>query len=117
MTLRSIPELIADVRQNLRCISAEQAQQEISKLNNALLLDVREPQEAMEHPVAGASNIPRGVLEMQMLQRFNQPDLAIYIHCATGIRASLAAEQLQRVGYNNVSVITCDLETICTKIQ
>jgi phage shock protein E len=32
---------------------------------------------------------------------------AIFLHCATGGRASFAAEQLTRLGYTNVSAIIC----------
>ena len=37
----------------------------------------------------------------------------IYLHCATGGRATLAAEQLQRIGYNKVTVISCKAENVC----
>jgi rhodanese-related sulfurtransferase len=35
------------------------------------------------------------------------------LHCATGARAIFSAEQLKRVGYLNVSVITSSLDDIC----
>ena len=40
-------------------------------------------------------------------------NLAIFIHCATGARAIFAAEQLARVGYQNVWAITCPLDETC----
>lgn len=115
--LISIPDLMTEVRKDLRLISIKAAKDEMAKLDHAVLLDVREPQEVIEQPVIGAVNIPRGVLEMQSVQRFSDSETPIYIHCATGIRASLAAEQLQRVGYTHVSVITCDLETLCGQMN
>ncbi len=50
---------------------------------------------------------------MKMLQMHPDENLAIFIHCATGARATLSAEQLKRVGYKNVWVITCMLDDIC----
>ena len=38
----------------------------------------------------------------------------IYLHCASGARATLGAEALTRVGYENVTVITCDANQICS---
>ena len=38
----------------------------------------------------------------------------IYVHCASGTRATLGAEALTRVGYENVTVITCDANQICS---
>lgn len=110
--LKPILELIQEVRIKLRCITAQQAMTEVHN-NNGLLLDVRETTEVSDRQTPSSVNIPRGVLEMNMLTSYPNPDLPIYIHCATGARASLAAEQLQRIGYLKVSVITCNLETIC----
>lgn len=110
--LKSIPELIQEIRQQLRCVTAAEARQEIAT-NNGLMIDVREPNEVADRAAEGAINIPRGVLEMRMSQMHPDPHTAIYIHCATGARATLSAEQLQRIGYTNIAVITCDLETVC----
>jgi phage shock protein E len=110
--LKPILELIQEVRIKLRCVTAQQAMTEVHN-NNGLLLDVRETSEVSEKQTPSSVNVPRGVLEMNMLTSYPNPDLPIYIHCATGARASLAAEQLQRIGYLKVSVITCDLETVC----
>lgn len=110
--LKTIPELIHEIRQDLRCVTMAEARSEMAA-NAGLLIDVREPAEVAEKAAEGAINIPRGVLEMRMSQLHPDPNTAIYIHCATGARATLAAEQLKRIGYNNVAVITCDLETVC----
>jgi rhodanese-related sulfurtransferase len=53
---------------------------------------------------------------MKMLQMHPDENLAIFIHCATGARATFAAEQLNRVGYNNVWVITCKFDDICCSL-
>ena len=49
---------------------------------------------------------------MKMLKMYPDENLAIFIHCATGARATFAAEQLTRVGYKNVWVVTCVLDEI-----
>jgi len=114
--LTSIPELLQQVCPQITRITAEQALP-ILKQNNSMLIDVREPNEAAQQPVTGSINIPRGILEMKMLTLYPDEDKLIVIHCATSARASLAAEQLQRIGYKNVSVISCKLETICECFQ
>lgn len=111
-TLKTIPELVADIRPTMRCLSAVEATKEMSE-NHGLFIDVREPTEVAEHPAPSSINIPRGVIEMKILEQHPDPDMPIYIHCATGARATLAAEQLQRLGYKKVTVITCDLESVC----
>lgn len=110
--LKTLPEIIAQAKASLILVSAQEAVQ-LSKHKNSLIIDVREPSEFAEKSAEGVINIPRGLLEMKMLQMHPDEDLAIFIHCATGARATFAAEQLKRVGYNNVSVITSSLDDIC----
>jgi len=110
--LKTIPEIIAQARQSLNIITAADAAEKC-KQENGIIIDVREPTEFAEKSGNGIINIPRGLLEMKMLQMHPDENLAIFIHCATGARATLSAEQLKRVGYKNVWVITCMLDDIC----
>ncbi len=63
--------------------------------------------EVAGNPIPGSVNFPRGLLEMKMLEHCQDADTPIYVHCASGARATLAAEQLQRLGYSKVSAISC----------
>ncbi len=110
--LKTIPEVIAQAKTELIIVSAEKAVK-LAEQANGLIIDVREPSEYAERSANGVINIPRGLLEMKMLQMHPNEDLAIFIHCATGARAVFSAEQLKRVGYKNVSVITSSLDDIC----
>lgn len=109
--LLPVGDLIKQVKQNIRCIEASTAAAERDK-NNGLLVDVREPAEHLATPANGAINIPRGLLEMKMMEIEKDPTRPIYLHCATSARAALGAEQLKRVGYENVTVITCSIDKI-----
>ncbi len=109
--LRNISEILEEVKRSVRCIGAKQAAAEQFQ-NQGLIIDVRESPEHLASPAAGAINIPRGLLEMKMLEIEKDHRRPIYLHCATSARAILAAEQLQRVGYENVTVITCDVDII-----
>ena len=110
--LKTIPEIIATVRENITVVTAEEAVK-LSKQNNGVFIDVREPSEYTQQAGKGIINIPRGLLEMKMLQMYPNENQPIYLHCATGARAMLSAEQLQRVGYLNVSVVTVSIDDIC----
>lgn len=109
--LKSIPQLVQEASANVRKISAAQAQQEMADIE-PLFIDVREPVEFQKQAVPGCVNIPRGVLEMQLVEREKDPQRPIYLHCATSGRATFAAEQLARVGYENVTVISCKFADI-----
>lgn len=109
--LKTIPDLLSEVKANVRCMSADLAVKEREK-NNGLLIDVREPSEHAAKPAVGAINIPRGLVEMKLMEIEKDSHRPIYLHCATSARAMLSAEQLARVGYSNVTVITCDIDKI-----
>jgi phage shock protein E len=99
----SVQELVAQAKKSVQSVSAEQA----FSHKDALFVDVREPAEVAASKVENSIPIPRGVLEMNIAKHCSDPEQAIYLHCASGGRATLAAEQLQRIGYKNVKAISC----------
>lgn len=111
MMLKPMSELLQQAAQNVQLITAQKAAEEL-KQNKGLLIDVRESAEHFASPAVGAINIPRGVLEMKIMEIEKDPERPIYLHCASSLRATLAAEQLARVGYTNVNVITCKMDEV-----
>lgn len=109
--LKTIPELLKEASKNVRTITAEQAFAEVAK-NKGMLIDIREPAEFSASSVTGAINIPRGLLEMKVLELVKEENSAIYLHCASSVRATFGAESLMRVGYTNVTVISCKFDAI-----
>lgn len=113
--LENIPKLIEEIRRNLNLITAKEAAKKVTS-ERGILLDVREPSEVESKPTKADINIARGLLEAKMPQQFPDENLPIYIHCASGARATFAAEQLKRIGYKNVWVITCQVDEIIAAI-
>ena len=114
--LKTVPELIALAKENTHIQTAAQALPECLA-TKGVLIDVREVDEFKQKSIIEAVNIPRGILEMQMLKQFPDENTPIYIHCATGGRAALAAEQLQRIGYKKVTAISCHFKDIYQESQ
>ena len=110
--LFTLPQLIAKYTADVRCIDAESATAEIAK-NQGILIDLREPGEVAVKAATGTINIPRGVLEMKISDLASSPATPIYLHCAGGGRARLAAEQLMRMGYENATAIGCGIDRVC----
>ncbi|ASP47291.1 rhodanese-like domain-containing protein [Cognaticolwellia beringensis] len=98
----SVPELVEQAKKLVNCVSAAEA----FKSKSATFIDVREPEECTASPVENSITIPRGVLEMNIAKHCTDAEMEIYVHCASGGRAALAAEQLQRIGYKNVKAIS-----------
>jgi len=106
--LINIETLLGKIKPTFTKLSAAQGLSECAE-KRGILIDLREPQESADAPVKDAINIPRGILEMSMLKRFPDPELPIYLHCASGVRAVLSAEQLTRIGYKNITVLACNV--------
>ncbi len=64
--LVTLPELIAKARAHLRCLDAETALKEI-QATGGTMIDVREPVELETSPAPYSVNIPRGILEMKVM--------------------------------------------------
>jgi rhodanese-related sulfurtransferase len=107
----TLNEIVTHIRQQIPHLDSETAALR-RRADHGLLIDVREPSEHSEHNTPEAINIPRGVLEMKLIAL--EPDLTrpIYLHCASTVRAALSAEQLRRVGYENLFVVTGELSDI-----
>lgn len=82
-------------------ISYKRLQEMMNKNKDAILLDVRSPQEFNEGHLPGAVNIPLYDLEKQLNKLPNRQCLII-IYCASGHRSKQAKEKLEKIGYENV---------------
>ena len=109
--LKTVPELVAEARTHLRCVDATTAMAEI-RANGGTIVDVREPVEVSNLAAPRSVHIPRGILEMKIGEAVPDAGHPLYLHCATGGRATLAAQQLVNMGYENVSVVTCPANTV-----
>ena len=109
--LKTVPELVAEARAELRCVDATTAMEEI-RGNGGTIVDVRELVEVHNLTAPMSIHIPRGILEMKIGEAIPDESHPIYLHCATGGRATLAAQQLLKMGYTQVSVVTCPAGTV-----
>ena len=74
---------------------------EIYKRENAILIDVRMPDEYREKHIEGAINIP--IYEIDNLKNeIIDKDKVILLYCKTGKRSKIVKEILMQNGYRNV---------------
>ncbi|PZS16393.1 MAG: molybdopterin-synthase adenylyltransferase MoeB [Acidimicrobiales bacterium] len=93
-------ELLAEAKSEIREVDPAGAE---GRLEEAVFLDVREPDEHDQGAVPGALHIPRGFLESQVESRIADHDQPIVAYCASGARSAFAAQTLSRLGYTNVA--------------
>ena len=102
---RTAAEMVTEAKAQVRAIAPEEA----FALGDALFVDVRDPAEvAASGKVAGAVNVPRGMLEFRAdpASSYHDPALdperTVVLYCASGGRAALAGKVLQELGYVDV---------------
>ncbi len=98
-------DLLKQARENLTIVSSEN----ISNLqaNGATLLDVREPGEFNLGHLPQAVHIPRGLLEFMVGNHpaLQDPKSPLVVYCKNGGRSTLAADLLQRMGFENITML------------
>ncbi len=97
-------ELITAAKAAGNCLTAEQAAARAHE-SGVLVLDIREPAEHEASAIPVAVHIPRGVLEFKITEACDDKSREIVIHCGGGGRASLAAQSLKSMGYENVHIV------------
>ncbi len=97
-------EMLAEAKAAVREIDPAQAEQELSA-DNAVVLDVREPDEYEQGALPGAVHIPRGTLETSVEGRIPDKSSHLVVYCAGGTRSAFAAKTLQELGYTDVSSV------------
>lgn len=106
-------QLVAEARSRIREISVQQLLSGVEE--DAVLIDVREPEEYSADRIPGSINIPRGVLEAEVEPRpemggvtapeLRDRDRPIYLYCRSGGRSALAADSLQKMGFTRVASV------------
>jgi rhodanese-related sulfurtransferase len=96
----------------VRTIGMEDYRKIVEHPGEALIIDVREPQEYAAGHVPGAINIPRGLIETQIWNHLGKADVEhpIVLQCQSGRRATLAAQTLGELGFTQTSAVIMNLD-------
>jgi len=110
-----VTKKIETAQRRVKTIGLEEYRKIVESPGDALIVDVREPQEYAAGHVPGAINVPRGVLEFQIWRHVGFPaqpglDRTVYLQCQSGNRASLAALALEELGFTHATAVVMSLE-------
>lgn len=96
-----LQQRLEEARKNVTELSADEAR---SVVDEAVLLDVREPDEWQRGRIPGATHLPMmRLLEIDSV--VPNKDARVIVYCSHGIRSLLAADALKRQGYKNAASI------------
>ena len=66
------------------------------------LVDVREDREFAAGHLPGAAHLGKGIIERDIEQAIPDTTAEIVLYCGGGYRSALAADSLQKMGYQNI---------------
>lgn len=95
-------ELLSQTKAQIREINTTTAEQRRAAEANAVVLDVREPDEWEQGAIPGSIHIPRGHLETQIENRVPDKTTPLIVFCAGGVRSAFATKTLNDLGYSDV---------------
>lgn len=108
--MSSYDDLVAEAGTRVKEIMPWDLSRALAAGSRPILLDVREPWEFALMHIPHSINVPRGVLEQTCEWDYDEtvPEMVvgrereIVVICRSGKRSVLAADTLQRMGFNNV---------------
>lgn len=110
---KTYDQFVADIAGEVSEIFPWDLEEVIEQEPDLLLLDIRERAEFEAAHIAGALNVPRGILEPAADYGYieTEPELMeardrpVVVICRSGRRSALAADTLQQMGFENVRTL------------
>lgn len=94
--------LVEEARKHIGELSIEQVKEKLERGETLRLLDVREGEEYARGRLPGAESLCKGILERDIEERVPDRETPVVLYCGGGYRSALAAETLQKMGYQKV---------------
>jgi molybdopterin/thiamine biosynthesis adenylyltransferase/rhodanese-related sulfurtransferase len=94
-------DFFADVKKRIHEATPEQVQ-DLIRAGDVQLGDVREKDEWNAGHIPGAIHVPKSYLEQWAEDRLPEKEKTTILYCAAGVRSAMAADTLQKLGYQNV---------------
>lgn len=95
-------KLCEEARSRVKELTIDDLRQKQSEGAEFHLLDVREDHEWEKGRIPGSHHLGRGIIERDIETLIPNQEAEIILYCGGGYRSALSADNLQRMGYQNV---------------
>ena len=95
--------LVEASRKKVKEFSTDDVKKKLDAGEKFHLIDVREGEEYARGRLPGAVSLCKGIIERDIEEMVPDFEAPIVLYCGGGFRSALAAENLQKMGYKNVS--------------
>ena len=106
--------IVDDAKTRVRQMSVDEYRELAASGEPYLFIDVREDNEWHEAHPAGATHLSKGIIERDIEDVVKDKGMKLVLMCGGGFRASLAADNLHRMGYGEA--VSLDGARVCTCI-
>ena len=95
-------KIVNDAKSRVRQTNVQQVADRLKQGERFHLVDVREDHEWNEGHLPAAMHLSKGIIERDIETKIPDKTAEIVLYCGGGFRSTLAADNLQKMGYTNV---------------
>ena len=95
-------KIVDEAKKNIRQVTVDDVKKMLDQGEKFHLVDVREESEWAKDHLPGAIHLGKGIIERDIEQRLPDTSATIVLYCGGGYRSALAADNLRKMGYENV---------------
>lgn len=96
-------QIVNDARKRIHEVTIDDVKSKLDLGEKFLLIDVREESEYAKDHLPGSIHLGKGIIERDVEDRVPDLDTPMVLYCGGGFRSALAADNLQKMGYTQVS--------------
>jgi len=96
-------KIVNDAKTRIKELTIDDVRRKQEKGERFTLIDVREDHEWAKGHLPGAVHLGKGIIERDVETKFPDTGAELVLYCGGGFRSALAAENLQKMGYTNVT--------------
>lgn len=109
---KSVAQLLAEASRAVPFIDIHELNAQVGKrINDLVVLDVREKDAFAAAHIPTAINLPRGQLELRVNEEFPDPTVRITVYCEFGKISTLAAATLRELGFLHATALDGGMKT------
>jgi rhodanese-related sulfurtransferase len=95
-------KIVDDAKTRVRETTVDDIKARLDRHDKFVLIDVREDREYDADHIPGAVHLGKGIIERDIEGKYPDLNTPLVLYCGGGFRSALAADNLQKMGYNNV---------------
>lgn len=96
-------KLVDKIKPQIKELTGADLNKKINSQHRFYLIDVRERDEFQQGSIVHAISLSKGIIERDIEKYIPDFEVEIVVYCSGGFRSCLAADNLQKMGYSQVT--------------